>query len=292
MATYFLRNRMKNGLLLLFYICIKKGEFAPSYCVTLAGEMGARFSSSSHRALIFTRYHLHANQKKNQRPKIFALQIDKQCNAYLFLPIEGSRKTNAVKKNTRKLTCSWKGKKERDWGFFILFFWSLSESLIPLLEQVQVVEAVDVNGHLMRRLHGDRPTSVQGSPHGGVSTPARPPTPPPSPRTPCRAATQATSSFSWPLGVRQIFLSQPQWSDGLISGPKYPSSSHRQARSWKNLLELQWGHQPSYHTIYLTYYLKLHYINSVIYHTKQYFTRLYPCSVVDILTLVLWHLRG
>lgn len=218
------------------YICIKKGEFAPSYCVTLAGEMGARFSSSSHRALIFTRYHLHANKKKIKGQKYLLSKSTNNAMHIFFYPSRGVEKRMPLKKY-EKVNMFFKGKKRKGLGIF--FFWSLSESLIPLLEQVQVVEAVDVNGHLMRRLHGDRPTSVQGSPHGGESTPARPATPLPSPRTPCRAATQATSSFSWPLGVRQIFLSQPQWSDGLISGPKYPSSSHRQAHSWKNLLELR-----------------------------------------------------
>jgi hypothetical protein len=55
------------------------------------------------------------------------------------------------------------------------------ESLLPLLEQVQIVEAVDVYGDLVRRLHDNRPTPVQESPHGGDATPARPPTPPPAP---------------------------------------------------------------------------------------------------------------
>ena len=62
-----------------FYLCIKKGEFAPSYCVTLAGEIGALlFSSSSHRALIFMRYHLQANKKikaKTEELNFNALQI-------------------------------------------------------------------------------------------------------------------------------------------------------------------------------------------------------------------------
>lgn len=47
-----------------------------------------------------------------------------------------------------------------------------SESLLPLLEQVQIVEAVDVNGHLVRCLHDNQPTLVWGWPHGSDASPA------------------------------------------------------------------------------------------------------------------------
>jgi hypothetical protein len=99
------------------YICIKKGEFAPSYCVTLAGEMGARFSSSSHRALIFTRYHLHANKKKIKGQKYLLSKSTNNAMHIFFYPSRGVEKRMPLKKY-EKVNMFFKGKKRKGLGIF------------------------------------------------------------------------------------------------------------------------------------------------------------------------------
>ena len=117
----------------------------------------------------------------------FVLQINKQ-------PIKESRKNELPFKKNEKVNMFLKGKGE---GWDRKFS---PESLLPLLEQVQIVEAVDVNGDLVRRLHDNRPTPVQESPHGGDATPVRPPTPPPAPVRLVRPPLNNLLS-SWPLVV-------------------------------------------------------------------------------------------
>jgi hypothetical protein len=69
----------------------KEGEFAPSYWVTLAGDIGALCSSSSHRALIFMRYHLQEQtQSRSEMQKEiiefhWVCMMDKVCGTRTFV---------------------------------------------------------------------------------------------------------------------------------------------------------------------------------------------------------------